>query len=295
MRCEQPVIRRIGQRELSGVQILWLGDDEAHDTARVGGKAANLSRLAAHHPVPPGFAVVGDGDDLGAALAGAYAELARRMGASEPEVAVRSSALDEDGLDASFAGMHETYLGIAGVDALVRAVDDARASAHAPRALEYRRAHGLAAPSEALPVLVQALVPADSAAVVFSANPVTGVRHEVVINASWGLGESIVGGTVTPDTYVLARPGLAVVDRRLAEKRRMTIRAAGGSREVDVPGALRRLPSISDEQAREAAELAVALEHSFGHPVDLELAWSSNALHLLQARPITTLALGEAA
>ena len=289
------MIRRIGQRELSGVQILCRGDDETHDAARVGGKAANLSRLAAEHPVPPGFAVVGDSDALGATLAEAYAELGRCMGDPEPEVAVRSSALDEDGLDASFAGMHETYLGIVGVDALIRAVDEARASAHSARALEYRRAHGLPAPTEALPVLVQALVPADRAAVVFSANPVNGRRDEVLINASWGLGESIVGGTVTPDTYVLARPRLDVVTRRLAEKRRMTIRAAGGSEEVDVPSILRRMASLSDEQAREAAELAVALEHSFGHPVDLELAWSSNTLHLLQARPITTLALGEAA
>ena len=274
----------------AAAEILWLGDEAAHDTARVGGKAAALSRLAAGHRVPDGFVIGGGRGGLAPAVAEAYRELGERTGAADPVVAVRSSAVDEDGEDASFAGQHETYLGVTGLDAVLRAVEDARASAHAERALEYRRAQGLAGPSGALPVLVQALVRADAAAVVFSANPVTAARDEVVVNASFGLGESIVGGTVTPDTYVLERPGLALRERRLADKRRMTIPAPGGSREVDVPGLLRRAPSITDEQAREAAELAVRLEATLGHPVDLELAWSSQLLHLLQARPITTLA-----
>jgi phosphoenolpyruvate synthase/pyruvate phosphate dikinase len=271
------------------VDVVWLGEDAAHDPARVGGKAANLSRLAASHPVPPGFVVLGDGPDLAPAVTRAYSELADRLGGDTPSVAVRSSAVDEDGLEASFAGQHETYLGVSGAAAVLRAVRDAHASGRSERALEYRRAHGLPLPTAALPVLVQALVSADAAAVVFSANPVTAARDEVVVNASFGLGESIVGGTVTPDTYVLARPGLGVRERRLGEKRRMTIPAPGGSREVEVPGVLRRTPSISDDQAQEAADLAVRLERTFGHPVDLELAWTKRLLHLLQARPITTL------
>jgi pyruvate,water dikinase len=271
-------------------EILWLGEDGAHDAARVGGKAANLSRLAAEHPVPPGFVISGGRGGLGPAVAAAYARLGELVADADPAVAVRSSAVDEDGEEASFAGQHETYLGVTGIDAVLRAVEDARASALAERALEYRRLHGLGAPAGPLPVLVQALVPADAAAVVFSANPVTARRDEVVVNSSLGLGESIVGGTVTPDTYVLERPGLALRELRLADKRRMTIPAPGGSREVDVPGLLRRAPSLTEEQAREAAELAVRLEYAFGHPVDLELAWSRSRLHLLQARPITTLA-----
>jgi phosphoenolpyruvate synthase/pyruvate phosphate dikinase len=284
-----PVRRGPTQGEVP-VNVLWLGEDAAHDPARVGGKAANLSRLAASHPVPPGFVVLGDGAGLGSAVSRAYSELARRLGDDAPPVAVRSSAVDEDGLEASFAGQHETYLGVSGPTAVIRAVRDAHASGRSERALEYRRAHGLPLPTAALPVLVQSLVSADAAAVVFSANPVTAARDEVVVNASYGLGESIVGGTVTPDTYVLARPDLFVRERRLGEKRRMTVPAPGGSREVEVPGILRRSASISDEQAQEAAGLAVRLERAFGHPVDLELAWAKNFLHLLQARPITTLA-----
>jgi phosphoenolpyruvate synthase/pyruvate phosphate dikinase len=294
MSCEDPETGEAAQPGPDGaegaIDILWLGEDAAHDPARVGGKAANLSRLAASHPVPPGFVVLGEGPGLGPAITHAYSELAHRLGGDAPAVAVRSSAVDEDGPEASFAGQHETYLGVSGASAVVRAVRDAHASGRSERALEYRRAHGLPRPTVALPVLVQSLVSADAAAVVFSANPVTSARDEIVVNASFGLGESIVGGTVTPDTYVLARPELSVRDRRLGDKRRMTVPAPGGSREVDVPGVLRRSPSISDEQAREAAGLAVRLERLFGHPVDLELAWTERLLHLLQARPITTLA-----
>lgn len=275
-------------------EILWFEDPGADDRARVGGKAAALARVAADHTVPPGFTVVGDAsrDDVLAA----YAQLGERLGRPDPAVAVRSSAADEDGSETSFAGQHETYLGVRGGEDVLAAVEAARASGHSERALAYRHANGLSAPTAPLPILVQALVQADAAAVVFSANPVTGRRDEILINASWGLGESIVGGTVTPDSFTVARDSLAVVERTLAEKRRMTVQIPGGSREVDVPAPLRRLPSIHGCQARAAAVLALALERRFGHPVDLEVAWAGNELHLLQTRPITTLAqLKEAA
>jgi pyruvate,water dikinase len=291
---------RQGAKEgIDPVQVLWLGDPAAHDRALVGGKAANLSRLAAGFRVPPGFAVVASDDEDAAAgpssavrasLARAYQEIAARLDTAAPAVAVRSSAVDEDGAEASFAGMHETYLGIAGLDALVQAVADCWTSAHSERALEYRRRNGLPVPDRPVPVLVQAMVPADVAGVAFSANPVTGSRDEVVINASWGLGESIVGGTVTPDTYVLCRPDLDVCDRDVAEKRRMTVALPGGSQEVEVPGPMRRMPALDDEQVREVGLLTVALEKVFGRPVDVELAWAKDKLHLLQARAITALA-----
>lgn len=268
--------------------ILWFEDAAAADPARAGGKAAALATLAQRMPVPDGFVVAGTPE--AAAIATAYTELAARAGEDEPLVAVRSSATDEDGQSSSFAGQHETILGVRGIDAVLEAIAACRASAHTERALQYRRANGLARPSAPLPVLVQLLVPADAAAVVFSVNPVTRRSGEVLVNAAFGLGESIVGGTVTPDEWALARPSLHVSRRTIADKRRMTVRAAGGSREVDVPAPLRRLPSITDEQARAAATLAVDLEAELGFPVDLELAWTGNDLHLLQCRPITTLA-----
>lgn len=268
--------------------ILWFEDAAAADPARAGGKAAALATLAPRMRVPNGFVVAGTpGADV---VEAAYAELARRADEDEPVVAVRSSATDEDGQNSSFAGQHETILGVRGIDELLDAIAACRASAHTDRALQYRRANALARPSAPLPVLVQLLVAADAAAVVFSVNPVTPRSGEVLVNAAFGLGESIVGGTVTPDEWALARPSLHVTRRTIADKRRMTVRAPGGSREVDVPGPLRRMASISDAQAQDAATLALGLEAELGFPVDLELAWTANDLHLLQCRPITTLA-----
>ena len=113
-------------------------------------------------------------------------------------------------------------------------------------------------------MLIQQLVLVDAAAVVFSANPVTGSRDEVVINAGWGLGESIVRGTVTPDTYVIRKSDLAVVSRAIAEKRRMTVLASAGTHEVPVPRRQQRAPSIDDGQGVELARLGMALECSHG-------------------------------
>lgn len=275
--------------------ILWLGDAACHVRDRVGGKAAYLSQLAAApagHAVPPGFCLTlpGAGDPADD-LAGAYAALAARCGIAAPAVAVRSSALDEDGAYASFAGQHETYLNVVGPDAVAAAIGRCRASAHAPRALAYRAAQGLGADVEdaRVVVLVQQLIVADVSAVLFSANPVTGNRDEIVITASWGLGESIVGGTVTPDTYHLCKPDLTITERQVAEKRRMTVAVPDGVREVAVPRLLATQPTLDDGQIAELGRLALLLEGHFGWPVDVECAYAGGRLALLQCRPITTL------
>jgi phosphoenolpyruvate synthase/pyruvate phosphate dikinase len=270
------------------VEILALGDPRAGDPALAGGKAASLSRLAAAgHRVPPGFVVALPGATLDRSARAAVLAAYRALG--EPAVAVRSSAIDEDGAAASFAGQHDTYLGVSGADQVWWAIARCAASFGGERALAYRRRAGLPATPERAAVLVQELVPADAAGVVFSANPVTGARDEVVVNAAWGLGESVVAGTVTPDAIVLGRDDLAIRAHTIAGKRRMTVAAPGGVREVPVPGRLARMPAIDAAQARAAAALAVALERETGRPVDLEVAWAGPAVFLLQCRPITTL------
>lgn len=286
------------------MKMLWLGQADCHDCALVGGKVANLSRLAAAYTVPPGFCVpttaLATPDHsfvlpapLRQGITDAYRRLAVESGEAELCVAVRSSAADEDGSAASFAGQHDTYLNITGSDAVMEAVARCWASAHTERAYEYRRQHGLPLDRIGLAVLVQRLVPADVSAVVFSANPVTGERGEVVINASWGLGESIVGGTVTPDTYVVHRASGAVVERRIAEKRRMTVAIPGGTREVDVPRCLRAKPALNEPHIAAMTTLAIALERTMGWPVDIECAVQGDRLSLLQCRPITTLKIEE--
>ncbi|HEX2103721.1 MAG TPA: PEP/pyruvate-binding domain-containing protein [Solirubrobacteraceae bacterium] len=274
-------------------EVLWLGEPRAADAALTGGKAANLSRLAAAFDVPPGFVLAVPGAELPrsarATVARAYRRLAALTGVDEPAVAVRSSAVDEDGLDASFAGQHDTFLNVSGADQLWWAICRCVASFGADRALAYRRDAGLPEAPERVAVLVQWLVPADAAGVVFSAHPVTGARDAVVVNASFGLGESVVAGTVTPDALVVDRDDLAVREHAIADKRRMTVAVPGGTREVPVPGRLARMPAIDAAQASAAAALALALEREMGWPVDLEVAWAGSELFLLQCRPITTL------
>jgi len=276
--------------------IRWLGDDDCHQEGIVGGKAASLSRLAALHPVPHGFAIPALPDlqsampeTLIAVIGNAYRTLGERCGAAELPVAVRSSAIDEDGAEASFAGQHDTYLNIRGGDAVLDAVMRCVRSAASPVALAYRKQRGLSVDDLRIAVLVQQLVPADVAAVVFSANPVTGSRDEVMINANWGLGESIVGGSATPDTFVVSKQPLEVSWRDVVRKERMTVMTVDGTTEADVAAELQMAPSLDDDQIRAIAQLALRLEQLLGHPVDIECAIANKQLFLLQCRPITTL------
>jgi pyruvate,water dikinase len=268
-----------------GAKACWLGDPDSQDPAIVGGKVANLSRLATSFTVPPGFCV-SDADE--STVASAYHELGERCGQPDPRVAVRSSAVDEDGPTASFAGQHKTLLNVEGLEAVLEGVRECVASFFADSVREYRRQHGLPDAPTRSAVLVQQLVLSDVSAVLFSLNPITGNRGEIIVNTSWGLGESVVGGTVTPDTFIVQRSDLSV-RAQLAEKRRMTVAVPGGSREVDVPRRMRRLPSADDEQIAQMARLGLDLERRMGWPVDLELAWAGGVLYLLQCRPVTAL------
>jgi pyruvate, water dikinase len=276
--------------------LLWLGDPKSFDVALVGGKAANLSRLARmYHRVPDGFSlpvtVMNEvhPSDLRSEITAAISDLMACHSLPDFIAAVRSSAVDEDGATASFAGQHETYLNIVGADAIIQAVTRCWESARSEHALYYRRQQGLSVERPQIAVLVQQLVAADVAAVVFSANPITGNREEVMINASWGLGESIVGGTVTPDTFIVRKSDLAVTQRIIADKQYMTVSVPGGTLEVDVPRFLRNSSSLNDEQVIEMAKLALTLESTMEYPVDVECAYAGDELYLLQCRPITTL------
>jgi len=289
-------------------EILWLDDPACTDPTVAGGKAANLARLiggSSSRPdpsrpagpecvVPPGFCLTAATHTrhraagpaaLADILAAAYAQLAARCGAADPLVAVRSSAVDEDGADASFAGMFLSVLNVRGAHAVLAAVARCWAAADDPRVHTYRGAHGLA--GGGLAVLVQVLVDADTAAVVFSVNPTRAAADELVINANWGLGESVVGGLATPDTWILQRPALTVSRFQIGDKERMTVRTTTGTHEVAVPRTMRARACLSDAQVHELGQLAVHLESVMGWPVDLECAYTEGGLRLLQCRPIT--------
>jgi pyruvate, water dikinase len=286
-------------------EILWLDEPGCEDATVTGGKAANLARLCAVHPVPSGFCLSAaahdrwagsvDGpfpEELTRVVAAAYATLAERSGVETPVVAVRSSAVDEDGADASFAGIYLTCLNVRGLDNVLRAIARCWASANDPRVAAYRRRQGLS--GAGVGVLVQELVVADAAAVVFSSNPLTGAADEVVINANYGLGESVVGGMATPDTWVLRKPDLSQIRFQLGHKEQMTVLSADGTREVPVLRTLRGRPSLEGAQVCALGQLALRLEETMGWPVDIECAYKGEKLYLLQCRPVTTGKVGRA-
>ncbi|OYO13384.1 phosphoenolpyruvate synthase [Enemella evansiae] len=293
------------------------------DLDQAGGKGANLGELvAAGLPVPDGFVLttaaytefvtsnglqprieelVAAGDPEAAAdaiarmfregelssalqtsLRGAYA----RLGA-DVAVAVRSSATAEDLAEASFAGQQETFLNVRTDSALLQAVRDCWASLWSPRAIAYRAAHRVTG-ELALAVVVQRLVEARSAGVMFTANPTTGRTDETVISAAWGLGESVVSGSVSTDDLVL-RAG-RVIERRIASKQTRTVPAAAGVRTEVTPAAQRDAAVLDDGAAGALAALGRRAAEHFGTPQDLEWVIDTDGTPwLVQSRPITAL------
>lgn len=289
--------------------VAWLGA-VAGDVAQVGGKAASLDALARlGFRIPPGFclttaaferqlasvpeaaalvaalpdeaararltaAFVGGAIEpaVGAALGGAVAELTRQLealGAVPARFAVRSSGIGEDSSAASYAGLHETELGVS-PDGVAGAVRRCWASLWSAAAVAYRRRKGLDPDGGGMAVVVQALVPADAAAVVFTRHPVTGRTDQLVVTGVRGLGDAMVSGTVTPDTWVLDPAG-------------RTLSYTPGEHARGETG-----PAIDTDLLADLATLARRVEAGFGAAVDIEAAVAGGTWYLLQARPITT-------
>ena len=184
-----------------------------------------------------------------------------------PLLAVRSSSVAEDGAAASFAGLHDTELGLT-ADEVAAAIRRCWASLWSERAVSYRAGRGLALDGDVMAVVVQALVPARAAAIVFTRHPVSGRSDQLLINAAPGLGEAMVSGMITPDTIVVDKDTRAVVE--------FTPGDSGGE------------PVLGDDVREELVGLCLDVERAFGAPVDIEAAHAADGWYLLQARPITT-------
>jgi len=235
--------------------------------------------------------------DLADEIAKAYAELSRRANLSAVPVAVRSSATAEDLRTASFAGQQDTYLNVVGVEEVIRRVKDVWASTYSARALAYRDEHGIPHERSSMAVVVQKLVNARSAGVMFTINPVTGSEDEVVIESSWGLGEAVVGGEVTPDRWIVNKSDLSIRDKYISRKTLMVVRdSAGLIKEVEVPQDLAVKPSLSDEEVVKLARIGIELEKVYGYPLDIE--WTLDAdtgeVYVVQVRPETVHSAGKA-
>jgi len=222
-------------------------------------------------------------DEIGAAYAG--------FGRGEPPVAVRSSANAEDLPDLSFAGQHDTYLNVRGVEAVINAVSNCWASLWTERAIGYRHENGVDQQTVAMAVVVQRMVASEVSGVLFTANPTTGDRSEIVVNASYGLGEAIVGGEVTPDTFIVDRDTLTTKETAVGTKEIVVVSADGqGTRTRESSSAEREQLSLAAPMLAELVQMAKEVERHFdGVPQDIEWALSGKKLALLQSRPMTNL------
>ncbi|MFZ0716245.1 phosphoenolpyruvate synthase, partial [Mycobacterium sp.] len=211
----------------------------------------------------------------------------RKLG-TDVVVAVRSSATGEDGRDASFAGMNRTFTNVVGDDAVIDAVQDCWASLFTPRVLTYRSTRGFNA-EPAMAVVVQQMVAPDQAGVAFTRDPSTG-DDRIVIEAAVGQGEVVVSGQVQPDTYVVDKSTLQLLDCRVGYQAFKIIRGVDGADTiVNLDPLQSNSRVLDDESLRGIAELAIAVERHYGCPQDLEWAISSGSYWLVQSRPITTL------
>jgi pyruvate,water dikinase len=204
-------------------------------------------------------------------------------------VAVRSSATAEDLPDASFAGQQETYLNLHGEMEVLDGVKKCWASLWTARAIAYRIKNKIDSSSIALAVVVQKLIAADAAGVMFTVNPVNGRRDEILINAAWGLGEALVSGLVTPDTVAVRKASEAIICREIAEKRLMTVRTEQGTKETPVSDAIKRKPVLTKKAIHELIRLGTSIEQLYKIPMDVEWVVEKGNIFIVQARPITTL------
>ncbi len=299
------------------------------DVAIAGGKGASLGEMtSAKIPVPPGFVVLADAFDrfleetdldveIEAALhkvntkdvnsvdrvsnqihemifeAEFPKDLAKDVLAHFAElkaayVAVRSSATAEDSSVASWAGELESYLNTT-KKTLLDNIKKCWASLFTPRAIFYRFEQKLHTTKVSVAVVVQAMVQSEVSGITFTVHPVTKDYDQMVIEAGYGLGEAIVGGMVTPDTYVIQKKNWTFIDKNISEQRMMIVKSPKGSEEKPVPAAKQEKQKLPDAQILALAKLCGHIEKHYGKPMDIEWGFAKGKLYILQARPITTL------
>lgn len=260
---------------------------DAADDRRFGGKAAELgAAIQADLPVPPGLAMSAEALDALVERADPPGRLLAEIREVDGPYVVRSSGVGEDSATASFAGQHETVINVPEAAAVIGALERVHASGRTEAVLEYREQMGIDEPPR-IGAVIQTMVEADTAGVLFTENPVNG-RNERVIEAAWGLGTAVVDGLVTPDSFRI-RPGGEILDRCAGQKElRVEPDPGGGTRTVPVPEEKQNQLCLTDDELRALDQLAERCEgfRSGGH--DIEWAITHGDVYLLQRRAITT-------
>lgn len=276
--------------QVAGIQASLDLDDHA----MVADASARIAAMIAEAPMPA---------DIDEAIRAAYGRLGDRAGSGRASVAVRSSGANEDLAGASFAGQYDTYLWITGADDVIAHVRRCWASLFNPEVLTYRPSgtDGLASSAETFPAMcvgVQLMVPARSAGVMFTLDPVSGDRSKIVIESCWGLGEGVVKGEVTPDLHRVDKISFEIRDREVGEQREeyRFDEATGVVDRFPITDGRVAEPSVTEAEVLALADLGKRIERHRGAPQDLEWAIDHDgSLHLLQARPETVWAARAAA
>lgn len=300
-----------------------------HDVHLAGGKGASLGEMTqAGIPVPPGFVVLRDAFDRFLEETNLKAEVETQLhkvnyddvasvdtasrvihdlihDARFPKdleeeifteyeklgaelVAVRSSATAEDGATASWAGELETYLNTTR-EVLLGNVKKCWASLFTPRAIVYRNEKGMRDTHVSVAVVIQKMVQSEVAGVTFTVHPVTRDTNQMILEACWGLGEFIVGGVVTPDSYVVDKKDGTILDVYMSDQEKMLVRSTHGNSEVAVPQDKKEKQKLDNKQIGELAEICKGIEKHYGFPCDIEWAMEEGMFCIVQSRPITTL------
>ncbi len=309
--------------------VLWFHEITKDDVPIAGGKGANLGEMIrAGFPIPEGFVVttyafnrhleenglkeriynilkeinIDDPKDLEEKT-----KLVRKLIEEAPmpkdleekikdyykklgkvRVAVRSSASAEDLPEASFAGQQESYLNVEGDEELINHIKKCWSSLFTPRATYYRSKKGFRHEDVSIAVVVQKMVNSEVSGVMFTKHPVTG-EDKVLIEASYGLGEAIVGGKVTPDTYVVDKKTLKIDSKNISRKEIMIVYENGRNVKKEVPEEMKEKQAMPDDLIIELAKIGIEIEKHYNFPQDIEFAIENNKIYIVQSRPITTL------
>ena len=253
---------------------------DINDTKALQSAAEEIKSIIIETPIP---------DDMVMFIKEAYNQLCQRVGEDDTDVAIRSSATAEDLPEASFAGQQDTFLHVSGDEEVIEYIRKCWASLFEARAIFYREENNFEHSKVLIAVVVQKMAIADKAGVMFTVNPSTG-EEIALIEGSWGLGEAVVSGDVTPDNYQVDKTNNEIINVTISDKKVMyTNDESGTSVKVNVPENLRMERVLSDDELIELTEMGKRVQAHYGEPMDTEWAFERDNLFLLQARPITTL------
>lgn len=256
-----------------------LSDLDVNDSEKLNDASENIKSLILGGEIPK---------EIKDEIIEAYRILNERVG-KETYVAVRSSATAEDLPSASFAGQQSTFLNVKGEMGVVEAVKACWASLFEPRAIFYRTHHGFNHMKVGLAAVVQMMVQSERSGVMFTVDPMTQDKNILLIEAAYGLGEPVVSGQITPDTYKVEKREFNIIEKNVAKQTWMLVKIGEKNQKVEIKEEKQSLQKLTDQQIKDLAKIGKKIEEHYNFPQDIEWAIQNNNIYIVQSRPITTL------